>query len=317
MNEKEIYIYSKNRSIRSVITTGYRFFSAHFKALFAYSWTGAVVYALLTGSINTFYVTKYPYLLAVSAKAQINPYSVPENTLLTLGLLIACTIVLYFTFPLMASFGFSVGRYHQQQQAIPLKKKWYSVDGHSLWRTTKGYLAVTLLLAVVWGVVQTADAYLFSRLASVTRIVALSMLGIIAFVISLPLVAVGTQYVLGNEPFWSTLTRRYASAFRRWGMIFMTVMTDLLVALLLLFITTLPAMILLTAHIQAQEGALNGDPMGIPDHMGALTWIVFVIAAFIQAFVILLFLFPLYFMSGAIEQQESEKKQLISKLEEQ
>jgi hypothetical protein len=81
-------------------------------------------------------------------------------------------------------------------------------------------------------------------------------------------------------------------------------------------ITTLPARILLTAHIKAQEGALNGDPMGIPDYMHSLTWIVFVIAAFIQAFVILLILHPFYYMCGAIEQQEVEKAQLKNQPEE-
>ena len=301
MNEEKAFIYLKNRSIRSVISTGYRFYSAHFKAIFAYSWIGALVYALLKGSINTFYVIKYPYLLAVSTMAEVDPYSIPEDALLTYCILIGCTILSFFTFPLIASFGFSVLRHHKEQQSIPRKAKWYSTDYRTLWRCVKGFLCVAVLLALVSIVMVTVDHYLLSRLGSVTRIVARCVLGILAMIVNTPLLAVGTQYVIGKDAFWSSLIPHYGIAFRRWGLIFLTALINVLVSLLLLGITTLPALILLTAHIKAQEGALNGDPMGIPDYMHSLTWIVFVIAAFIQAFVILLILHPFYYMCGTIE----------------
>lgn len=316
MNEEKAFIYLKNRSIRSVISTGYRFYSAHFKAIFAYSWIGALVYALLKGSINTFYVIKYPYLLAVSTMAEVDPYSIPEDALLTYCILIGCTILSFFTFPLIASFGFSVLRHHKEQQAIPRKARWYSTDYRTLWRCVKGFLCVAVLLALVSIVMVTVDHYLLSRLGSVTRIVARCVLGILAMIVNTPLLAVGTQYVIGKDAFWSSLIPHYGIAFRRWGLIFLTALINVLVSLLLLGITTLPALILLTAHIKAQEGALNGDPMGIPDYMHSLTWIVFVIAAFIQAFVILLILHPFYYMCGTIEQQEVEKAQLKDQPEE-
>lgn len=316
MNEEKAFIYLKSRSVRSVISTGYRFYSDHFKAIFAYSWIGALIYALLKGSINTFYVIKYPYLLAVSTMAEVDPYSIPEDALLTYCLLIGCTILSFFLFPLIVSFGFSVLRYHKEQHAIPCKVKWYSTDYRTLWRCVKGFLCVAVLLALVTVIMVTIDHYLLARLATVTRIVALCVLGILAMMVNTPLLAVGTQYVIGHEAFWSSLIPNYRIAFRHWGLIFLTALVNILVSLLLLGITTLPALILLTAHIKAQEGALNGDPMGIPDYMHSLTWIVFVIAAFIQAFVILLILHPFYYMCGAIEQQEVEKAQLKNQPEE-
>jgi hypothetical protein len=58
---------------------------------------------------------------------------------------------------------------------------------------------------------------------------------------------------------------------------------------------------------EANMGLLAGDPNGLPSYIGWMSAIVFLLIGFIQAYVLLSFLFPLYYMYGAIEAHEQEK----------
>ena len=55
-------------------------------------------------------------------------------------------------------------------------------------------------------------------------------------------------------------------------------------------------------------GYLTGDPYNMPSYIGWLAAAVFLIIGFIQAYIVLSFLFPLYYMYGAIDTHEKEKK---------
>jgi hypothetical protein len=61
--------------------------------------------------------------------------------------------------------------------------------------------------------------------------------------------------------------------------------------------------------MQAQAGILMGDPLGMPSYMGWLAFLVFTLSGFIEAYVILSLLFPLYYMAGTIEQHEIQRNE--------
>ena len=54
-------------------------------------------------------------------------------------------------------------------------------------------------------------------------------------------------------------------------------------------------------------GVMYGDPYNMPSYIGWLSALVFLLIGFIQAYIMLSFLFPLYYMYGSIEAHEQEK----------
>ncbi|MBQ6378801.1 MAG: hypothetical protein IJJ56_08415 [Prevotella sp.] len=91
----------------------------------------------------------------------------------------------------------------------------------------------------------------------------------------------------------------------------------LLVVLSLSIITALPMLIVMAANWLNNVGILTGDPDGMPSYMTWLTIIVFLIAGFIQAYVWLTILGPVYLMRGSISQQEKERAEMKAKIEEE
>jgi hypothetical protein len=84
--------------------------------------------------------------------------------------------------------------------------------------------------------------------------------------------------------------------------------TTLLISIFSLF-TSLPAVILTIANQAATIGYINGDPLGMPSYIGWLAVVVFLLIGFLQAYVMLSFLFPIYYMYGSIDAHESERKE--------
>ena len=56
-------------------------------------------------------------------------------------------------------------------------------------------------------------------------------------------------------------------------------------------------------------GFISGDPLGMPSYIGWLASVVFLLIGFIQAYVMLSFLFPIYYMYGAIDAHEIKRKE--------
>jgi len=52
--------------------------------------------------------------------------------------------------------------------------------------------------------------------------------------------------------------------------------------------------------------------LGMPSYMSWLSLLVYTLAAFIQAYVIMAAFFPAYYMAGSIEQQELSKAQAMT-----
>lgn len=113
----------------------------------------------------------------------------------------------------------------------------------------------------------------------------------------------------GSIPHWAWL--------RHLGMETLVWVICLIVVLSLSVITTLPMLIVMAANWLNNVGILTGDPDGMPDYISWLTIIVFLIAGFIQAYVWLTILGPVYLMRGSIAQQEKERKERKEKIKEE
>ena len=77
-------------------------------------------------------------------------------------------------------------------------------------------------------------------------------------------------------------------------------------------LTSVPAVILGIANIEAQRGVLYGDPLGMPDYMKWLTIGVFALASFMQAYIYLSFFFPLRYAQGSAVAAEDERAKAVS-----
>ena len=71
--------------------------------------------------------------------------------------------------------------------------------------------------------------------------------------------------------------------------------------------------IMIAANWQDQIGVLSGDPSGMPDNVRWLTLVVFLIAGFLQAYVWLSVIGPLYMMRGAMIQHEKDRQNFNKK----
>ena len=99
---------------------------------------------------------------------------------------------------------------------------------------------------------------------------------------------------------------------RYWGLLFMTLLLGGMILCILASICCLPAIILAVAHFLAQEGQLNGDPLGMPGYISSLSAITFFVTGFILLYLCMPMLMWLYYVYGSAVSFEREKSQLTN-----
>ena len=100
---------------------------------------------------------------------------------------------------------------------------------------------------------------------------------------------------------------------RRTGLVLIVVIVCLFAVSILILLTSLPMIIMMAANWQDQVGVLSGDPSGMPENVKWLTLVVFLISGFMQAYVWLSVIGPLYMMRGAIIQYEKDRQNFNKK----
>ena len=149
----------------------------------------------------------------------------------------------------------------------------------------------------------------FKFLSLYTAIGAAALGALVIMCLLLPLTYITMRYILNDGiGFWKQLKIGYGVGMRRWGFIFIVVLVAVIVELLLLMLLSLPAIILSIANTQSMFGVAMGDPYALPSYMPALAAGTFLIIGFLQAYVMLSVLFPIYYMYGSIDAQEQEKQ---------
>ena len=285
MEKDQDSILQKDRSGRACISAGSRLYMSNFKRIFRYSWVAALVFAIVTSISGTMLILR------------------PNLALVSLLLMVIVEA-------LFASYGFAVLKQHQQTGSISYSPKWLNLDVHIFVRTLKAWINIVVIYLVVAclvaGIAYLAAAYL----SLYTAIGLIAFTGLVAFGFLLPLAYTNTRYVLTDGiGYWRNLSERYGIGLRRWGFIFLVVFVTLLFISVFSLLTSLPSLILSIANQQATMGFISGDPLGMPSYIGWLAAVVFLLIGFIQAYVMLSFLFPIYYMYGAIDAHEIKRKE--------
>ena len=284
MEKEKDDILLKVRSSRGCISAGYRLFTGHFKHIFRYSWVAALIYALFC-SVSGALMIMMPRLIPITAAVLI---------------IVEC---------LFASYGFSVLKQHQTFGNILRPAKWFSLDTHIFVRTIKCWLCLFVIYLIASIIIVGIGFAAFKFLSLYTAIGAAALGALVIMCLLLPLTYITMRYILNDGiGFWKQLKIGYGVGMRRWGFIFIVVLVAVIVELLLLMLLSLPAIILSIANTQSMFGVAMGDPYALPSYMPALAAGTFLIIGFLQAYVMLSVLFPIYYMYGSIDAQEQEKQ---------
>ena len=273
----------KDRSSRACISAGYRLYMSNFKRIFRASWIAALVFAALVSLGGTMMIVR------------------PQLALIVLPV----TVVVDALF---LTYGFAALKQHQETGTIGRTAHWYSLDTHIFGRTLKAWLWMIVIYVAVGILVGVVGGLLVSYLSEYTALGTVGVIALLTFVFVLPLTYTNMRYVLTDGTgYWSNLLGHYGKGLRRWGFIFLVVFMTTLIGLVCYVITSLPALILSLAGNEANMGVMYGDPYNMPSYIGWMSALVFLLIGFIQAYVMLSFLFPTYYMYGAIEAHEKER----------
>ena len=273
----------KDRSSRACISAGYRLYLSNFKRIFRASWLAALLFAIVISAGGTLMILR------------------PQWTIIALPL----TLIIDAMF---ATYGFSVLKQHQETGAIGWTAHWYSLDTHIFARTLKAWLCMLVISAVIGCILAGVSVMAVNYLSTYTALGTLGVIALLAFILILPLTYTNIRYILKDGTnYWANLFGYYGTGMRRWGFIFLVVLMTTLIGWVCSLFTSLPAIILSLAGNEANRDFMLGDPYNLPSYIGWLSALVFLLIGFIQAYIMLSFLFPIYYMYGAIEAHEKEK----------
>jgi len=284
MEKEKDDILLKVRSSRGCISAGYRLYTGRFKHIFRYSWVAALIYALFC-SVSGAMMIMVPTMIPITAAILI---------------IVEC---------LFASYGYSVLKQHQTLGNILRPVKWFSIDTHIFIRTIKCWLCVLVVYLIACVIIVGLGFVAFKYLALYTAIGCTALVLLVILCLLLPLTYITMRYILNDGiGFWKQFKIGYGVGMRRWGFIFIVVLVACIVEILLMLLLSLPATILSMANTQSMFGVAMGDPYALPSYMPALAAGTFLIIGFLQAYVMLSVLFPIYYMYGSIDAQEQEKQ---------
>lgn len=196
---------------------------------------------------------------------------------------------------------------------------WHVINGRR-WRENLPRVIVTQLLSV-------AIAYLFKTVLDIltkwllsvpaspveqqteestgfTWLFAVIALGIIAVLTCIPLCYTFVRFMMGKHwlPFMG-----YGRGFRYWGTIFVAMLLISLLASILLAAISLPGVILVSAQLYSQLGALGGDPLNIPGYFTPLLIVTLTFFYFVVGYISLWAQLASTYLYGSIETQQAEK----------
>jgi len=305
----------KSNGTVASIKLGYQLFAGNFKKLFKASWLFALLFGLVCGVIGPVLSIKLPALIT---QAMADPGIAMSLNKRYTGLLCMCFVLFIIggvSEMVFYSSGFSLLRTHLANGAIPRPKTWFSFDRKIVLRTIKGILASLFVLLVVFTLLgllyYIGVKTLLIRSDTNARIAVWTVLSIaILLCVCIPMLFIPIKYILDDKTrFWKLLASDYRIGLRHFGFIFIISIFVCIVMVVATFILQLPTLILATANYQANLGVFYGDTLGMPTYIVPLTALVFFISGFMQAYIRISTLFPLYYMYGSIETQEKERKE--------
>jgi hypothetical protein len=311
------YTLYKNRSYRSVISAGFGLYFTQFRLFFKASWIMALIYAAVFAALGTLCAIKLPAITAEIMKQtlvqhQLLAREIAEEYLITGGILIVLTLL----YIVVEAFTFATVlnklKEHQDTDKMTVPRKWFGVRTKLMGRTLKGYLFSLLVILipvlVIAGVIYVLLKYV--ALAPITLEVTALIATLFIVLLSFPLIYVAMKYILNKGGYFSVFSKAYGTGLSHWGHIFTTCLIGGIIISILMGIFCLPAIVLTQANVMAQEGFLNGDPLGMPAYANLLTIVTFFLTGFVLVYLYMPLLLVCYYMYGSIERYEQEKNKL-------
>lgn len=311
------YTLYKNRSYRSVISAGFGLYFTQFRLFFKASWIMALIYAAVFAALGTLCAIKLPAITAEIMKQtlvqhQLLTREIAEEYLITGGIFIVLTLL----YIVVEAFTFATVlnklKEHQDTDKMTVPRKWFGVRTKLMGRTLKGYLFSLLVILipvlVIAGVIYVLLKYV--ALAPITLEVTALIATLFIVLLSFPLIYVAMKYILNKGGYFYVFSKAYGTGLSHWGHIFTTCLIGGIIISILMGIFCLPAIVLTQANVMAQEGFLNGDPLGMPDYANLLTIVTFFLTGFVLVYLYMPLLLVCYYMYGSIERYEQEKNKL-------
>lgn len=302
------------RSLAAVISDGYRLYMGTFRSLFRSSWPVAIVYAIAFALFMGDLVNNViPMQISLASSGMT---TMPPTIFFSSILVLIYMLAVY----LLAAQAVRAFREHKATDDITRPAKWYGrlclkcflrllVVG--LWMFLLGIVINIFFAAVVMGILSLGVVGSIGK--SIASLVLLLILVALVIALIIPLYyTIMRALLIDGKIQIAPPVRGYGRGLRHWGLLFATVFVVCLFTGLLTLVCELPAVIMATANTMAYVGLATGDPLGMPENMVPLTYVVFFVAGFIQAYVHLSTLYPIYYAYGSIEQQEAERQQVIN-----
>lgn len=311
------YTLYKNRSYRSVISAGFGLYFTQFRLFFKASWIMALIYAAVFAALGTLCAIKLPAITAEIMKQtlvqhQLLTREIAEEYLITGGIFIVLTLL----YIVVEAFTFATVlnklKEHQDTDKMTVPRRWFGVRTKLMGCTLKGYLFSLLVILIpvlaIAGVIYVLLKYV--ALAPITLEVTALIATLFIVLLSFPLIYVAMKYILNKGGYFSVFSKAYGTGLSHWGHIFTTCLIGGIIISILMGIFCLPAIVLTQANVMAQEGFLNGDPLGMPDYANLLTIVTFFLTGFVLVYLYMPLLLVCYYMYGSIERYEQEKNKL-------
>ena len=311
------YTLYKNRSYRSVISAGFGLYFTQFRLFFKASWIMALIYAAVFAALGTLCAIKLPAITAEIMKQtlvqhQLLTREIAEEYLIIGGIFIVLTLL----YIVVEAFTFATVlnklKEHQDTDKMMVPRRWFGVRTKLMGRTLKGYLFSLLVILIpvlaIAGLIYVLLKYV--ALAPITLEVTALIATLFIVLLSFPLIYVAMKYILNKGGYFSVFSKAYGTGLSHWGHIFTTCLIGGIIISILMGIFCLPAIVLTQANVMAQEGFLNGDPLGMPDYANLLTIVTFFLTGFVLVYLYMPLLLVCYYMYGSIERYEQEKNKL-------
>ncbi len=315
MENKEELKLLRARSMASVVSDGYRLYMSSFRQLFRSSWIVAIVYALAFALMMGTIVN---YLIPMQTTLQnFGSGAVSANPSMMANMLLVSVSSMFYLLAsaLLAAQAVHVFREHSVSDEVSRPQHWYGrlclkafvrIVLVGVWLFLLSVVIEIVFYAVGIGIL--AMGVVGSITKSIASIVLLFVLFIIVAVLTVPLAYTVIRALMDRKLVALPPVKGYGLGMRHWGMLFAVAFIVAVFTWLLSMVCELPAVIMTVANAKAYAGLALGDPLGMPDSMVPMTYCVFTVAGFIQAYVHLSSLYPFYYAYGSIELQQQERQ---------
>lgn len=128
--------------------------------------------------------------------------------------------------------------------------------------------------------------------------------------ICIPFANIIPQVMLKEQGEKWNLWKSYKMGLRHFGGIFKMSFLGGIILVIILFVVSIPAMLLCWAQVASQLGALNGDPLGVPAYFPLLTFIVFTLTVFVISYAFTWLNISYVYLFGANKTLEDKKKEV-------